>query len=255
MGGRGMGAGATGMSVARDPAASILPLSLEGVRYVAGGAALLSDISIRIEAGRRLMVMGANGAGKSLFLRICHGLIEPTAGRRRWASGEARASAQAMVFQRPVVLRRSVAANLEYPLALKRLPRSERRYLVACTLDRFGLTPLADRPARLLSGGEQQRLALARAWSMRPQVLFLDEPSSALDPSATRIIEEMVAQFSDEGMTIVMTTHDLGQARRLAQDVAFLHRGRLIEHRSAAEFFAGPETLEARAFLAGDLIW
>ena len=236
-------------------AARILPLRLAGVGYAVGGKPLLSDISLSIEAGRRLVVMGANGAGKSLFLRLCHGLIDPTAGRIRWASGEARAEAQAMVFQRPVLLRRSVAANLDYPLALKGQPRAARAEVVARTLDRFGLTPLADRPARLLSGGEQQRLALARAWAMRPQVLFLDEPSSALDPSATRIIEEMVTQFSDDGITIVMTTHNLGQARRLAQDVAILHRGRLIEHRAADAFFAGPQSPEARAFLAGDLVW
>ena len=233
----------------------ILPLSLENVAYAPGGAALLSGITLRVEASRRLIVMGANGAGKSLFLRLCHGLIDPSAGRRLWASGEARPEAQAMVFQRPVLLRRSVTANLDYPLALRGLTRAARREAVSLTLDRFGLAAMADRPARLLSGGEQQRLALARAWAMRPQVLFLDEPTSALDPSATRIIEEMVTQFSDEGITVVMTTHDLGQARRLGQDVAFLHRGRLIEHRPAADFFAGPETPEARAFLAGDLIW
>ncbi|GAA0307405.1 ATP-binding cassette domain-containing protein [Rhodovulum strictum] len=243
------------MRAARDTSPSVLPLSLEDVGYAVGARPLLSDVSLQIKSGRRLVVMGANGAGKSLFLRLCHGLIDPTVGRRHWASGERRAEAQAMVFQRPVLLRRSVAANLDYPLALRRLARTARREAVARTLDRFGLTPLADRPARLLSGGEQQRLALARAWAMRPQVLFLDEPSSALDPSATRIIEEMVEQFSAEGITIVMTTHNLGQARRLAQDVAFLHRGRLIEHRSSAEFFTGPETPEARAFLAGDLIW
>ena len=254
-----MGAGPVGMRPERGLApprtTGILPLSLEGVGYAVGGRPLLSDITLRIDAGRRLIVMGANGAGKSLFLRLCHGLIDPTAGRRLWASGEGRANAQAMVFQRPVLLRRSVAANLDYPLALQGLSRAARRAAVARTLDRFGLNDLADRPARLLSGGEQQRLALARAWAMRPQVLFLDEPSSALDPSATRIIEQMVAQFSAEGITIVMTTHNLGQARRLAQDVAFLHRGRLIEHRSAADFFAGPQAPEARAFLAGDLIW
>ncbi len=239
------------MSAQRD----ILPLSLQGAGYAVGGKRLLSDISIRIPAGRRLIVLGANGAGKSLFLRLCHGLIEPSAGRRIWASGEARAEAQAMVFQRPVLLRRSVAANLDYPLALKGLGRADRARTVSATLDRFGLTAMADQPARLLSGGEQQRLALARAWAMRPQVLFLDEPSSSLDPSATRIIEEMVGQFSIDGITIVMSTHDLGQARRLAEDVAFLHRGRLIEHRAAPEFFAGPWAPEARAFLAGDLIW
>lgn len=241
--------------LAPPPTTGILPLSLEGVGYAVGGKPLLSDITLRIDAGRRLIVMGANGAGKSLFLRLCHGLIDPTAGRRLWASGDARADAQAMVFQRPVLLRRSVAANLDYPLALKGLSRTARAEAVARTIDRFGLNALAGRPARLLSGGEQQRLALARAWAMRPEVLFLDEPSSALDPSATKIIEEMVTQFSAEGITIVMTTHNLGQARRLAQDVAFLHRGRLIEHRSVAEFFAGPETPEARAFLTGDLIW
>jgi tungstate transport system ATP-binding protein len=243
------------MMAARDLSSSTPPLRLDGVGYVVGGMTLLSDISLAVAAGRRLVVMGPNGAGKSLLLRLCHGLIEPTTGRRLWADGEVRTRAQAMVFQRPVLLRRSVAANLDYPLALGGLSRRDRADVVARTLDRFGLTSMADRPARLLSGGEQQRLALARAWAMQPQVLFLDEPSSSLDPSATRIIEEMIEGFSAEGITIVMTTHNLGQARRMAQDVAFLHRGRLIEHRSAAEFFAGPETPEARAFLAGDLIW
>lgn len=239
----------------RDTSPPVLPLSLEGVGLALGGKPLLSDISLRIGAGRRLIVMGANGAGKSLFLRLCHGLIDPTTGHRRWASGEARPQAQAMVFQRPVLLRRSVAENIDYPLALRGLPRPARRETVARTLDRFGLAPMAQRAARLLSGGEQQRLALARAWAMAPQVLFLDEPCASLDPSATRIIEEMVEQFSAEGITIVMTTHDLGQARRLAQQVAFLHHGRLIEHRPAAAFFAAPATPEARAFLAGDLLW
>ncbi|WP_084635029.1 ATP-binding cassette domain-containing protein [Roseinatronobacter bogoriensis] len=255
MGGWTMGAGAAGMIAARTPPASILPLKLDQVGYAVAGKPLLADLSLHIEAGRRLIVMGANGAGKSLFLRLCHGLLDPTSGRRLWADGSLRAGAQAMVFQRPVLLRRSVAANMDYPLALKGMASSERREKVAHTLDRFGLRALADRPARLLSGGEQQRLALARAWAMDTQVLFLDEPTSALDPSATRIIEDMIAQFSEDGITIVMSTHDLGQARRLAQDVAFLHRGRLIEHRSALEFFAGPAAPEARAFLAGDLIW
>jgi tungstate transport system ATP-binding protein len=243
------------MTHLRAISSAILPLRLEGAGYAVGGKTLLSDISLAVEPGRRLVVMGANGAGKSLLMRLCHGLIAPTSGRRIWADGSMRAEAQAMVFQRPVLLRRSVAANLDYPLALRGVSRAERRETVARTLDRFGLGPMADRPARLLSGGEQQRLALARAWAMAPEVLFLDEPTSALDPSATRIIEEMIESFSAEGITIVLTTHNLGQARRLAEDVAFLHRGRLIEHRPAAEFFAGPQAPEARAFLAGDLIW
>jgi tungstate transport system ATP-binding protein len=233
----------------------ILPLRLERVGYALGGKPLLADIDLRVTAGRRCVVMGANGAGKTLLLRLCHGLIEPTSGNRNWRNGAARPEAQAMVLQRPVLLRRSVAANLDYPLALRGLPRAERRRTVAQTLERFGLAPFADRPARLLSGGEQQRLALARAWAMRPQVLFLDEPSAALDPSGTRIIEAMIEAFSADGITIVMSTHDLGQARRMAQDVAFLHRGRLIEQGPAECFFKAPRTPEARAFLAGDLVW
>lgn len=233
----------------------ILPLSLRGMGYAVGDTPLLSDVTLEIAAGRRLIVMGPNGAGKSLFLRLCHGLIDPTTGARVWADRSARAKAQAMVFQRPVLLRRTVAANIDYPLGLAGLPKSDRAEKVAQTLERFGLGAMADQPARLLSGGQQQRLALARAWAMSPEILFLDEPTSALDPSATRTIEEMVEQFSDEGITIVMTTHNLGQARRLAQDVAFLHRGRLMEHQPAETFFAGPQTPEARAFLAGDLIW
>ncbi len=243
------------MKAARDLSPSILPLRLEGAGYAVGGKRLLSEITIRIEAARRLVVMGANGAGKSLLLRLCHGLIDPTEGRRMWADGRDRVNAQAMVFQRPVLLRRSVSANIDYPLALQGMGAPDRREVVVRTLHRFGLKAMADRPARLLSGGEQQRLALARAWAMQPQVLFLDEPTSSLDPSATRIIEEMIESISAEGITIVMTTHHLGQARRLAQEVAFLHRGRLVAHQAAADFFAGPEAPEARAFLAGDLIW
>ncbi|SEM78299.1 amino acid ABC transporter ATP-binding protein, PAAT family [Loktanella fryxellensis] len=243
------------MTVPPSPTPAILPLTLDAASYAAGGQVLLSDVSVTITSGRRLVIMGANGAGKTLLLRLCHGLIDPTAGRRIWADGSARTAAQAMVFQRPVLLRRTVAANIAYPLALQGMAADQRRDMVARTLHRFGLTPLADRRARRLSGGEQQRVALARAWAMTPHVLFLDEPTSALDPSATRIIEDMIASIAAEGITIVMTTHDLGQARRLAEDVAFLHRGRLIEHRPAAPFFAGPHTPEARAHLAGDLIW
>ncbi|MDO9524637.1 MAG: ATP-binding cassette domain-containing protein [Gemmobacter sp.] len=240
-----------------DPSltATILPLYLIGAGFALRGVTLLQGIDLTVAPGRRLVVLGPNGAGKSTLLRLCHGLIDPTSGQRIWTNGAHRPAAQAMVLQRPVLLRRSVRANLDYALALTGSLRPQRRDLVATTLDRFGLTHMADTPARRLSGGEQQRLALARAWALRPEVLFLDEPSAALDPYATRQIEAMIEAFSTEGMTIVMTTHNLGQARRLAQDVAFLHRGRLIENRPATDFFAGPATPEARAFLDGDLIW
>jgi tungstate transport system ATP-binding protein len=160
-----------------------------------------------------------------------------------------------MVFQHPVMLRRSAAANIDYALRLKRIPRPLRRARVREVLDDTGLTNLAQSPARNLSIGEQQRLALARAWAAAPEVLFLDEPTANLDPAATRAIEEVIGAIDLTGTKIVMTTHDLAQARRLADEIVFLHRGRLLEQLPAAEFFARPSTPEAAAFIEGRLLW
>jgi len=234
---------------------SILPLRLEGVGYGARGTALLTGVELTVRAGRRLVILGPNGAGKSLLLRLCHGLIRPDAGRIVWACPDMARARQAMVFQRPVLLRRSVRANLRHALALARIDRPLAEMRTDEALERFGLARVADRPARVLSGGEQQRLAIARAWALRPEVLFLDEPSAQLDPGATRIIEALIADLSAEAVTIIMTTHDLGQARRLAEDAAFLHRGRLLETGPAETFFDAPTSPEARAFLAGGLPW
>ena len=159
-----------------------------------------------------------------------------------------------MVFQRPVLLRRSALANVAYPLALRGMARAEARARAAEALARAGLDGLANRPARVLSGGEQQRLALARAWVTEPEILFLDEPTASLDPAATRAVEELVLQIHAAGTKIVMTTHDLGQARRMAEEVLFLHQGRLIERSPAAAFFAAPRTPEAAAFIKGELV-
>ncbi len=238
--------------------ASILPLSVEGLSFQAGGKALVDDISFTLPRGGITIVIGANGAGKSLLLRLCHGLISPSAGRIAWATGDGAIAGRkrhAMVFQRPVMLRRSVRANLEHALAASGVGTSERGKKIAAALARFGLDELAAQPARLLSGGEQQRLAIARAWSLAPEVIFLDEPCSQLDPGATRQIEAMLIALQAEGVTLMMATHDLGQARRLAGEVMFLHRGRLVESGSSAEFFPNPATPEARAFLAGELLW
>ncbi len=234
---------------------SILPLRLQSLGFSAGGKDLLSGVDLTIPQGQRLMILGPNGAGKSLLLRLCHGLLVPDRGRVVWADGSARVRAQAMVFQRPVMLRRSARANLDHALALAGVGRRERAVRIDAALERFGLRPLADRGARLMSGGEQQRLALARAWLTRPEILFLDEPTSALDPGATRLIEEIIQGFSADGMTIVMTTHNLGQARRLADQVLFLGCGKVLEYSPAATFFDAPATPEARAFLTGDLLW
>jgi tungstate transport system ATP-binding protein len=234
-----------------------LPLVLEGVGFAAGGRRLISSLSLAIGPGLRTVVLGPNGAGKSLLLRLCHGLIRPGAGTVRWAEADPRALArmQAMVFQRPVLLRRSTLANVTWALAVAGVPRRERRARAAAALARVGLEDLAARPARVLSGGEQQRLALARAWALEPKVLFLDEPTANLDPTATRMIEGAITAMHREGVKIVMTTHDLAQARRLADEIVFLHRGRLIEHTPAEPFFRRPASPEGRAFVAGELLW
>lgn len=236
---------------------AILPLVLDNVGYEVRGQHLINGLRVTIAAGPRTIILGPNGAGKSLLLRLCHGLIAPSMGTVVWhGPGAANARRrQAMVFQHPVMLRRSVAANVEYALKLAGLDRPTRAARTAEALERTGLRDLARRPARVLSGGEQQRLALARAWAMRPDVLFLDEPTASLDPAATRAVEQIVNAINQDGAKIVMTTHDLGQARRLADEIIFLHRGRLIERAPVTEFFQAPSTVEARAFVQGQLIW
>lgn len=241
---------------AAEPRKSILPLELDALCYQVGGRVLVNKLSTRLEAGPRSVILGPNGAGKSLTLRMAHGLLDPTSGSVRWlgpAADQAR-SHQAMVFERSVLLRRSAAANVDYGLSLRGVPRAQRRLRVAEVLERTGLAALATRPARVLSAGEQQRLALARAWAVRPQVLFLDEPTAALDPAATRSVEALIEAIAADGTKVVMTTHDLGQARRLAEEVLFMHKGELLEHSQAKQFFEKPESAAAAAFLDGELI-
>ena len=231
---------------------SILPLRVEGLGFAANGKQLLEAISFTLPKGGITVIIGPNGAGKSLTLRLCHGLLAPSAGTVRWHA-ESGFRRHAMVFQRPVMLRRSARANITH--ALHAFGMADVPSRADNALARFGLTAMADRPARLMSGGEQQRLAIARAWVLEPEVLFLDEPSSQLDPGATRQIEEIITTLAAEGMTIVMSTHDIGQARRLSQRVLFFNKGRLIEDSSSATFFSAPVSPEARAFIAGELLW
>ena len=232
---------------------SILPLVLDRVSFSAGGNDIIRNVSLELKARSCSVILGPNGAGKSVLLRLCHGLLQPTSGAIRW-SGAQPEKHQAMVFQRPVMLRRSAAANIRYALKRAGVPRAERHRRALDALRVVGLEKLAERPARVLSGGEQQRVALARAWALRPDVLFLDEATSSLDPAATRAIEEIIATICDSGTKVIMTTHDLGQARRLADEVVFLHRGRLVEHTPAAIFFQQPATEQAAAFLRGALL-
>ncbi|MEM8884680.1 MAG: ATP-binding cassette domain-containing protein [Planctomycetota bacterium] len=228
---------------------STLPMRAAALGYAVDGVTLLHDLSFELQAGGPTVLLGSNGAGKSLTLRLCHGLLAPTSGTIEWRAETP--GTQAMVFQRPVMLRRSTVANVEYVLGVRGLPKTRARDV----LDRVGLAPLAHRAARALSVGEQQRLALARAWALEPEVLFLDEPAASLDPAASHAVEEIIRAMDGAGTKIVMATHDLSQARRLAGEVLFLHAGRLLESGPADAFFAEPRTEEARAFLRGELTW
>ncbi|MBL8587200.1 MAG: ATP-binding cassette domain-containing protein [Methylobacteriaceae bacterium] len=239
-------------------AASILPLAVEGLAYAAGGARLIAEVSFTLPAGGVVAVLGSNGAGKSLLLRLCHGLLAPGAGTIRWAAADGAIGGRrrhAMVFQKPVMLRRSARDNVAHALRAAGASRSEAAMRADAALARYGLADLAQRPARLMSGGEQQRLAIARAAALEPHLMFLDEPCSQLDPGATRQVEAMLADLSARGVTLMMATHDLAQARRLASRVLFLDRGRLLADAPAADFFTSPPGAEARAFLAGELTW
>ena len=234
----------------------LMPLTVRGLCYAAGGKTILDDVSFEVRDAARTVVLGPNGAGKSVLLKLCHGLLRPAAGEVRWAGrtpGETRRR-QGMVFQRPVLLRRSVAGNLLHSLAIRDVPRPDRGALVDAALQAAGLADKARQSARTLSGGEQQRLAIARAWVLKPAVLLLDEPSANLDPEATRAIESLILGFAATGTRVIMTTHDIGQARRLADAVIFLHKGRLLEHSPGAQFFAGPADPAAARFIGGGLL-
>jgi tungstate transport system ATP-binding protein len=225
----------------------ILPLKLEQVSF----REIIQPLSLAVEAGPSTIILGANGAGKSVLLRLMHGLLEPSSGKVQWTADPRRK--HAMVFQRPVMLRRSVLANVLY--AIKAAGGEDAERTATEALEEVGLAPLARRPARVLSGGEQQRLALARAWALHPEVLFLDEPTANLDPSATREIEAVIRAFDASGTKIIMSTHNLGQARRLGDEVIYLHQGRVVERAPVDRFFKSPATAEAAAFIKGELPW
>jgi len=237
---------------------SLLPAEVLGLVYRVDGRHLIDGLNLTLRAGPLTVIMGPNGAGKSLLLRLLHGLLAPSAGEIRWHGAsngkdtdETVRRRQAMVFQRPVLLRRSVRANLDFALHVSGRANAARRDEL---LRHVGLLQRARQPARLLSGGEQQRLALARALATEPELLFLDEPTASLDPSATATIEGLVREAHAAGTKILFVTHDLGQARRLADEVAFLHRGRVVEQTEAELFFEHPASQAAADYLSGRLV-
>ena len=243
-------------SMNQDPV-HILPLVVDGLGFSVREQWLIKDVSFSLGARGRTFIVGPNGAGKSILLRLCHGLLSPTTGTVRWASGSSRQQRQrqAMVFQKPVLFRRSARANVEYALSVRGVAKKDVRQRADDALAATGLTGIAHRQARVLSGGEQQRLVLARAWALRPRVLFLDEPAAHLDPAATAAIEDVIEQISNAGSKIIMVTHDLGQVRRLADEVLFLHQGQLLEQTASEDFLTHAKTQEARAFVEGQLLW
>lgn len=238
---------------ARPVAGPLMPLEVRDLVLGFGDTVVLNGINLDLRAEGCTAIMGPNGVGKSLLLKLLHGLIEPTSGRISWAGQRPGAvtARQAMVFQKPVLLRRTVAANLEFVLRTRGLDRSR----VHALLDHVGLAHKADHPARRLSGGEAQRLALARALAIDPEVLFLDEPTASLDPASAHAIETIVGQARDRGMRVILVTHDVGQAKRLADDVVFLNRGRVVEAAPATAFFPIPQSQAARDYLTGKLVF
>ncbi|HEX5845665.1 MAG TPA: ATP-binding cassette domain-containing protein [Rhodoplanes sp.] len=235
--------------------ASELPILFEEVCVAARDMRILSDVTLALGAGAPTVLIGPNGAGKTTLLRLAMGLAAPSAGRVTWG-GRDRTDGRrlGMVSQRPVMLRRSTFANVTYALATAGIAWGRRSERARQLLAQASLSNQAGRPARRLSGGEQQRLALARALARDPEVLCLDEPTASLDPANTKAVEEIVLAVAARGIKVVMATHDLGQARRLAGDVVLLVGGRIREHAPAQQFFSSPATPEAAAFVRGDLV-
>lgn len=233
---------------------TLMPLRVQNLSFRVGDQLLFDALNFNIEGPGISVIMGANGAGKSLLVRLLHGLLMPQSGQVCWGgrpNDDNTRKRQALVFQKPVLLRRSVAANIDFVLAPKTPAALRRRDQI---LREAGLFERSAQAARQLSGGEQQRLALARALATEPQVLLLDEPSASLDPATTLHIESLLTRTRDKGVKVILVTHDLGQARRLADDVLFMHAGRVLEHSSAAEFFAAPSSPQAQAYLDGRLV-
>ena len=235
----------------------LLPLELRRLSYEANGKRVIDRVDLTVDEPGITVIMGPNGAGKSVLMRLMHGLLLPTGGEVLWGGtrmSRELARRQAMVFQKPVLLRRSAAANIGYALGLRGVARGDRAVRVGDALKLAGLQTRASAPARVLSGGEQQRLCLARALSLEPDILLLDEPTASLDPASTLSIEELLIDAQRRGIKIIVVTHDVGQARRLAREILFLHHGRVVEHQPAKSFFDAPESETARAFLTGGLV-
>ena len=233
----------------------MFPIRVRNLRFQPNGRNVLDGVELELGDEGITLVLGPNGAGKSVLLRMLCGLIQPTAGRIDWGGGARPEGGIMMVFQHPMLLRSSVLDNVALALKPQRVPGAERQRRALAVLERVGLAHRAADSSRQLSGGEQQRLALARAWLTRPRLLLLDEPTASLDPSATAEVERIVREIRTDGTRILMTTHNLGQATRLGDDVIFMSTGKVREHTPVQRFFSRPASEEARLFIQGELPW
>ena len=237
----------------RALASPMVSLQAASVRFA--DVTALHALDLTLHRGERLVLVGANGSGKTTLLRLLHGLVPCRGKRELHALSSGQAPLAAMLFQRPFLLSLSVRFNVRLALRLRGVPRAQRSARCRQALQRVGLEGLAGRPARDLSGGQQQRLALARAWALQPDILYLDEPTASLDPSAKREVEALIEDISRTGVTVVMSTHNLGQAKRLATRVVYLEAGRLVVDLPVQQFFNGALPPEAAQFLKGELPW
>lgn len=235
--------------------ASLFPLSVKDALVKRQGKRLVGPVSLDMKDLGMTVVMGPNGAGKTTFLKMVHGLERLSSGSVSWAcpSAEAR-RLQAFVFQTPILLRRSVVENVAYPLQLKGIPRKEALREAAQRLDDIGLSSLANQAANRLSGGEKQKLAIARALITDPKLLILDEPCASLDGRSMREIEAILKDTRNKGTRILISTHNIGQAKRLADEVLFVAGGEICEYSSANTFFENPQSQQAQAYLRGDIV-
>lgn len=227
-------------------------IQLKGVAMRFGGVAALEGVDLRIGPGERVALIGPNGSGKTTLLRVLHGVLRPTAGSVLHDG----ALRQAMLFQRPFVLRASALANVALGLWLRGMGWKQARQRAGAALGRVGLADIASRNARTLSGGQLQRVAMARAWALDPQMLLLDEPTASLDPHAKRDVESLMGEFADGGMTLVFASHNLGQVKRLATRVVYMQQGRVLADLPVQAFFEGPlgaTSREAELFVRGEM--
>ncbi len=230
---------------------SILPLKIDRVWYKNAGEILLENITLRIEKGAPKILMGANGSGKTLLMRVAHGLLMPTQGKVSWAENKKNFGSvrQTMVFQKPIMLKRTVKENLLFALNTIEKNRTLKEQIVQNALGEINLSHKADAYAPTLSQGEQQKLAIIRACLLKPEVLFLDEPTSNIDPRYTREIESLITDISNQGTQIIMATHNIDQAKRLNGEILFMKKGRLIDKRNTNEFFANIKDSHISEFL------